>query len=173
MASTPEGVYMTAKTQEYIFRRLLCEAGKVGELAAEMRPILVNKEQFRNLELVIKIIYMNLKTDRIDLIRRFSDVVTVMPNSIHSLADAHSGEIVKKGINKAAGIAVLLQHLGRDFTDVVTFGDGINDIEMLQEAALGIAMENGAEAAKKAADYITGSIADHGIERALKYYKYI
>ncbi len=43
-----------------------------------------------------------------------------------------SGEFTKKGVNKAFGIEYLLNYLNMDKEDVIAFGDGLNDIEMLQ-----------------------------------------
>ena len=48
-----------------------------------------------------------------------------------------------------------------------------NDVEMLEYAAIGVAMGNGKEAAKTVADYVTASVEEDGIEKALKYYDLI
>ena len=55
----------------------------------------------------------------------------------------------------------------------MAFGDAENDVEMLEYAAIGVAMGNGKEAAKTAADYVTASVEEDGIEKALKYYDLI
>lgn len=50
----------------------------------------------------------------------------------------------------------------------MAFGDGGNDIDMLQHAAIGVAMGNAGDNVKAAADHITTSVDDDGILNALK-----
>lgn len=61
----------------------------------------------------------------------------------------------------------------RDIKDTIAFGDGRNDIEMLETAGLGIAMGNAVDEAKAVADYVTARIEDDGIQKALKKFKLI
>lgn len=75
--------------------------------------------------------------------------------------------------NKATGIQALLKHLNIDKNEIIAFGDGHNDEEMISYAGLGIAMGNSIEKIKKAADYITTDIDDNGIFNALKHFKII
>lgn len=85
----------------------------------------------------------------------------------------HSGhvmEMVPKGFSKASGIQFVCEILGIDQADTYAFGDGINDCEMLRYVAHGVAMGNGSEAAKEAADYVTTDIHDDGIYNALKHF---
>ncbi|MDH6365248.1 Cof subfamily protein (haloacid dehalogenase superfamily) [Enterococcus sp. PF1-24] len=64
-------------------------------------------------------------------------------------------EIVAKGIQKAQGIAHISEQLGIKRQNVIAFGDEHNDLEMLQEAGWGVAMANGTERAKAAANDVT------------------
>ena len=57
--------------------------------------------------------------------------------------------------------------------DTVAFGDGGNDIPMLKEAAVGVAMGNASDEVKKAADYVTDNVDDDGIRNALEHLKLI
>lgn len=69
--------------------------------------------------------------------------------------------------SKARGIASITQHLGYTADHVMAFGDGINDIEMLTHAALGVAMGNARAELKEIAQYVTTDIEDDGIYNAL------
>jgi Cof subfamily protein (haloacid dehalogenase superfamily) len=80
-------------------------------------------------------------------------------------------DIIKKGQSKGKGINVLANYLGFKNEDIIAFGDGDNDIEMVQGVGLGIAMGNGTERIKKVADYITDDIDKDGIYNALKHFK--
>ena len=54
--------------------------------------------------------------------------------------------------------------------EIIAFGDGENDIGMLQLAGIGVAMGNAEEVVKQNADYITADIDDDGIEKALRHF---
>ena len=52
----------------------------------------------------------------------------------------------------------------------MAFGDGGNDIGMLRHAGIGIAMGNANDEVKAAADYVTASVDEDGIYKALKHF---
>lgn len=72
-------------------------------------------------------------------------------------------DCIYKGKNKATGIEEICRHYGFTRNDVIAFGDGGNDISMLQYAGLGIAMGNANQDVKKAADIVTASVDEDGI----------
>jgi len=82
-------------------------------------------------------------------------------------------DVIKKGQSKGKALRTLLQYLKRDPQDVISFGDGDNDIEMLMESGLGIAMGNASPACKEKANYITSTIEEDGIEKALKKFGFL
>lgn len=82
-------------------------------------------------------------------------------------------DIVPQGVSKAEGIDRMLEHWGIPLSDTMAFGDGGNDIPMLQHAALSVAMGNAAPEVKQAASYVTTSVDDHGIARALRHFQLI
>ncbi len=77
-------------------------------------------------------------------------------------------ELVPKGFSKATGIAFLCERLGVERADTFSFGDGVNDLEMLDYAGVGIAMGNAVDDAKAQADYVTDDIHEDGIYNACK-----
>ena len=79
-------------------------------------------------------------------------------------------EVVPKGYTKATGIAQVCDMLGVARENTYAFGDSTNDLEMLTYVGHGIAMGNGASAAKAAAEYVTTDIMNHGIKNGLKHY---
>ena len=52
----------------------------------------------------------------------------------------------------------------------MAFGDGENDMEMLRYVGIGVAMGNASDAVKAAADYVTDTVDDDGIEKALRHF---
>lgn len=63
--------------------------------------------------------------------------------------------------------------MGIDISEVVAFGDGDNDYELIADAGIGIAMGNASDKVKSAADYITAPVSEDGVFKALKHYKFI
>lgn len=76
-------------------------------------------------------------------------------------------EVLPLGTNKAAGLARLGALSGIALDEIAAFGDAENDIEMLREAGVGVAMGQAPEAVKAAADRITLSNRDDGVAVAL------
>jgi hydroxymethylpyrimidine pyrophosphatase-like HAD family hydrolase len=79
-------------------------------------------------------------------------------------------EIGQAGHSKASGIERLCASLGIAKEDTYAFGDSANDVEMLEFVAHGIAMGNGTDVAKNAAEFITTDIHKDGIWNGLKHY---
>ena len=77
-------------------------------------------------------------------------------------------EVIPKIINKGQGIRDICTVLGIAPAQVISFGDAANDIPMLREAGMGVAMGNAADAVKAAADMVTLSNNDDGIAAALE-----
>lgn len=80
----------------------------------------------------------------------------------------YSLDIVPKGGSKAEGIKQIVGRLGFTMEDVIAFGDGMNDIEMLQEAGTGVAMGNARQIVKDHADLVTTNVEKDGIVNGLK-----
>ena len=83
-------------------------------------------------------------------------------------ASGHGADVVEKGISKADGLRRLAAYFGEkeDLSDTVAFGDSMNDLEIIREAGIGVAMGNAVEELKKAADYVTSAIDEDGVYRA-------
>lgn len=64
-------------------------------------------------------------------------------------------EIVAKGIQKAVAVDHVANSFGVSAKDVIAFGDEHNDVELLDYAGWGVAMSNGSDGAKAAANDIT------------------
>ncbi|MDO8692356.1 MAG: Cof-type HAD-IIB family hydrolase [Dehalococcoidia bacterium] len=77
-------------------------------------------------------------------------------------------EIANPGCNKGNALAALASRLGVTQEETVAIGDGLNDLEMVQWAGLGIAMGNAPPELKGAAGMITGTIKEDGAAQALE-----
>lgn len=77
-------------------------------------------------------------------------------------------ELPPKGIDKAQSLQCLLTHLGLERDSLMAFGDGFNDLSMIQFAGQGVAMANAVEEVKSIADFVTTSNEEDGIAHALE-----
>ena len=73
-----------------------------------------------------------------------------------------------QGIDKAASLQALIERLGIKRDEVISFGDGYNDLSMIEFAGLGVAMANSVDDVKKHANYVTLSNDEEGIYECLK-----
>ena len=79
-------------------------------------------------------------------------------------------DITVKGTNKSSGIDHVLDYYHISLEDCMAFGDGGNDIQMLQHVGIGVAMGNARDEVKAAANYVTTSVDEDGIVNALRHF---
>lgn len=72
-------------------------------------------------------------------------------------------DIIPADGGKGKGIEKILKYYNFDRSEAIAFGDGNNDIEMLQSVGTGVAMANGSERLKAVADDVCGHVAEDGI----------
>lgn len=92
-----------------------------------------------------------------ELERELGDIV-VPVSSGHGSVD-----LIIPGNHKANGVKRIQQRYGIADSEVLAFGDGGNDLEMLRHAGFGFAMSNGSDAAKAAARYQAPSNNEEGV----------
>ena len=76
-------------------------------------------------------------------------------------------ELSHRDSGKHRALEFLSEHLGIPGSQIAAFGNGDNDAEMLAWAGLGVAVANGSEKCRTAADHITGHYLADGLARAL------
>lgn len=72
--------------------------------------------------------------------------------------------------SKGAGLRWLARRLGIPMERTLAIGDGVNDVSMLRDAGLGVAMGNAAPEVQAAADAITLSNDEDGVALAIERY---
>lgn len=70
--------------------------------------------------------------------------------------------------SKSNAIKQVLEHFNISRSEAIAFGDGGNDIDMLEYVGLGIAMGNAEQELKQKADFVTKKASEDGISYALK-----
>ncbi len=76
-------------------------------------------------------------------------------------------EVAAHGISKASAVEECANLLHIPLEHTMAFGDGKNDIDMLQKVQLGVAMGNASNEVKEVADEICERIEENGIYHAL------
>lgn len=76
-------------------------------------------------------------------------------------------DITAHGVSKAIGLHKIAHHNGFGLENTIAFGDGGNDLTMINAAGIGVAMGNANDILKQSADYITSSVEQDGIAKAL------
>ncbi len=79
-------------------------------------------------------------------------------------------EYTPKGVDKAKALEKICKLTDIDPSEVIAFGDAMNDLTMIQLAGTGVAMANGAPDVLAAADFVTLSNDEDGIAHALAKY---
>lgn len=102
-------------------------------------------------------------TDDLDTL--FELVASALPTE--GVDAAYTGlpmvELVPPGCGKHTGLGWLSSHLGIDQSNVVVFGDGLNDLSMLRWAGRGVAMGQAVAKVHDAADEVTDTNDEEGI----------
>lgn len=115
-----------------------------------------------------------LKLDIMQLIAFFSEKeeAYIMQNVLKE-CDAYRWhpefvDAVAKGVSKATGVDLMLKHYGKDLEEAIAFGDGGNDIAMLDHVPHSVAMGNASEEVKAHAKYVTDSVDNDGIAKFIE-----
>lgn len=116
---------------------------------------------------------MSLDTSRVAKEKRSACFDVIAQDYLMIVHDENVMEIVPKGHDKGTGLLKACQLMGIDQANTYALGDSENDLEMLQTAQVGIAMGNGTDNAKAAADYVTTAFDNDGIYNALKHFELI
>ena len=79
-------------------------------------------------------------------------------------------EIFSEGVSKYSAIKKILELEDIKNEDVISFGDGRNDIDMINNCGIGVAMGNALEVVKDVSDYVTRSHNEDGVVYFLRGY---
>jgi Cof subfamily protein (haloacid dehalogenase superfamily) len=77
-------------------------------------------------------------------------------------------EFASPDVTKAAGLDFLSEHVGFTREGTVAFGDGENDVELVEWAGYGVAVANAHERVKEAANFVCPSVDEEGVAQVLE-----
>ncbi len=79
-------------------------------------------------------------------------------------------ELAAAGVTKGAGLDFLSEHMGFTREETVAFGDGENDVELVEWAGYGVAVENAHDRVKAVADWVCPPASEEGVAQVLDAY---
>jgi Cof subfamily protein (haloacid dehalogenase superfamily) len=101
------------------------------------------------------------------------EVLQLLPHSRLPRWHPAFSDLIPQNSSKARGIEQIALHLGLQRNELMAFGDGGNDIEMLDYVGLGVAMGNSTKQVQQHAQYVTTDVDHEGILNALTTLKVI
>lgn len=169
-------IYEYAKTHQHALlgykgKEIVTECPTDKYVLEESR---INKMPVRKVDNLLDVIERNptkllMTGDPEDMKKAETDLAGIMKGRMDVFRSApFFVELVPMGIDKAESLKRLLAIMGIGTENLMSFGDGYNDISMIKLAGMGIAMENAAQEVKEAADYVTLSNEEDGVATALK-----
>lgn len=121
--------------------------------------MLDNKEKIENVNFIFETIE-KLEEARPDIeSMKNATITSSFPNNL---------EVGGPTTSKKTALIELMRRLGVDRTELMCCGDAPNDIQMIEYAALGVAVENAWGGTKDHADYITDSNDNDGVAKAIE-----
>jgi len=113
------------------------------------------------------------KVMMIDPPEKLDEAITRIPQEAHDRytimkSSPYFLEILSKDVNKGAGVKALAERLGLSRDEVMAIGDQENDLAMLEFAGTGVAMGNGIDAVKAAAQFVTKTNTEDGVAHAIE-----
>lgn len=119
-------------------------------------------ESFENINDIFFKFALNLPDD--ELLKTMDDLTTALDGIVVPVSSGHGSiDLIIPGVHKANGLRLLQEQWGIRDEEVVTFGDGGNDVEMLRQAGYGFAMRNAPDRIKAVAPYQAPSNNDEGV----------
>ena len=97
----------------------------------------------------------------------FKDSLTFSVTKTPAYPEIDFINVVALEVSKGKALEALVSHLGIALNEVIAIGDGANDVSLLSEAGLAIAMDNAIDELKAVADYVNLDVDHNGVAAAV------
>lgn len=101
----------------------------------------------------------------VDLWNRYES--SYKDNFCYIISENNYIEFVSKGVSKGVALKKLRDIVGKDI-EIISVGNHLNDLEMLQESDIGYAVENAVGQLKEVADFVTERQYEKGVIEVIK-----
>ena len=112
-------------------------------------------------------------TDKILRENLLKSLPYVFPKLLFTSSVPNNIEINDPKANKGDGLKFLAEHLGLPAESTLAFGDGLNDMSMIEYAGIGAAMSNGVPELKAVADYVAPDNNNNGVAEGVKRFCFV
>lgn len=92
----------------------------------------------------------------------------VFPKMLFTSSVGNNIEVNAPEANKGDGLKILAEYLGLPVRSAMAFGDGLNDLSMIQAAGIGVAMRNACRELLEVADHVTSDCDHDGVAEGIK-----
>lgn len=158
--------YMDAENYARIDRFI--EDPRVNRMVKELRrPVEHFREFIRRENRPLQKIQMFFR----DMDRRreaLESLAREFPDMAVTSSISNNIEINDRAATKGEALRFLCRYLGLEIRDTMAFGDGSNDMSMIQAAGIGVAMANADPDLKAAADFVTDTNDADGVAKAIE-----
>ncbi len=134
-----------------------------SQLKYGRRPSIGIKGDVNKILLISTVEKINQKYPKVKSLMKLFDPEINVFRSVPTLI-----ELTPKGATKGEALEILFNDNNLNKDELIAFGDGENDIEMLSFAGLGVCMENGFDTTKQEANVICDSNENNGVYKYLK-----
>lgn len=111
---------------------------------------------------VRRVLFLGSETPIEEVREAFAGELDVIGDTIPRFGE-NMGELTLPDVHKASAIEAMIAHAGIDRADTIAFGDGSNDLEMLEYVAVAVAMGNANDTVKALADLVVGRVDEDGL----------
>ncbi|NGP44974.1 HAD family phosphatase [Bacillaceae bacterium SIJ1] len=101
------------------------------------------------------------------------DEVSQWPSVEITQSTPFNMEVTKKGVTKAAGVQRVCELLGIEMSEVMAVGDSPNDLSLMKQAGLSVAMDNAVDEIKAVAHVVTATNEEDGVAQAIAKYVHV
>ena len=158
--------YMDAENYARIDRFI--EDPRVNRMVKELRrPVEHFREFIRRENRPLQKIQMFFR----DMDRRreaLESLAREFPDMAVTSSISNNIEINDRAATKGEALRFLCRYLGLEIRDTMAFGDGSNDMSMIQAVGIGVAMANADPDLKAAADFVTDTNDADGVAKAIE-----
>ncbi len=155
--------------------RFLNHLEEYGLLPAMKKLVLSTRDEVEN-----AIAYVEERKEDVEKINIFTpdqklrcwlwEKLSQYPELIVTSSLEYNLEINAASATKGRALSKLAEFLDIPIKQTMAFGDGSNDLSMIQTAGVGVAMANGMDGVKEKADYITLSNEEDGVAAAIHHF---
>lgn len=136
-----------------------------GTLKAMKETLSLREFPVINEDIVTQEVYLMCLYGDEDIEKKYA---SAFPHLLFKRWHPYITNILQHDVSKSIAVQAVLDYFNLSSEEALAFGDGDNDIDMLEKVGFGIAMGNGSEAIKNAAKYVTKKSTANGIEYALR-----